>query len=132
MISPASATTSVAARQNTVRDCEQENDLHHDAERHPVRVEVHVVPSQSEELCASRASESSEEQEGVHRLVAFADMVEKVAQFVRSRRTELGTGGDDSVGAFDGVVPRPAPPHRLSERRRSTTWTRAIVPADSG
>jgi hypothetical protein len=31
------------------------------AERHPVRVEVHVVPSQSEELCASRAGEGSEE-----------------------------------------------------------------------
>ena len=86
------------------------------AERHPVGVEVHVAPSQSEELCASRPSEGSEEHEGVHRLVAFTDMVEKVAQFVRGRRTELGTGGDDSMGAFDGVVPRPAPTHRLSER----------------
>ena len=64
----------------------------------------------------------------MHRLVVFADVVEQVAQFVRSRRTELGTGGDDSVGALDRVVPRPAPTCRLSERRTQHDVDVVIVP----
>jgi hypothetical protein len=36
-----------------------------------------------------------------------------------SRDTEIRDSDidADSMGAFDGVVPRPAPTHRLSERR---------------
>ena len=72
---------------------------------------MHVVPAQTEQLGATGAGHSGNDQEGVQLRVPLGDVVEQRPQLIGCRRGRLSGGDDDPMRALGRVVPDPTPTH---------------------